>query len=211
MSADALHFDDASAAELRAMYEAAAEEQVDDAAVAMFVAELERFADVALQMAASQLPPQQERLRQFNRIAGHLMGLHEALSELDSAARGWWLKEVTKAIPDAGRAEVPPAAFMAQMKLLAPELLSGLQQLQLVTQHAARTLPKPVRPERPAMFAARGVVQVFENHLLLIEAGENGFAAAALRAVLRLMDETADEATRVSYWLQKAIDERPYP
>ncbi|CAG4903088.1 hypothetical protein [Paraburkholderia saeva] len=206
-----LHFDGATLAELRAMYEASAEGRVDDEAIDLFVRELEDCASTAPQLAAAQLPTQKERVRQFNRVAGHLMDLHEALSELDSAARGWWLKEITNALPGVGRTDVPAAAFMAQMQLLAPDLLTGLQQLQLVTQHAARTLPKAVRPERPAMFAARGVIYTFENHLLPVEAGENSFAAAALRAVLRLMDTTADEATRVGYWLQKAVGERPYP
>jgi hypothetical protein len=198
--------DDLSASELRARYEIEsddADSRLADENADAFVRRLENVASAAPQLAGAALLPQRERKRKADKLAGSLFDAHETLAALDENARGWILANLRSEFAGGRPEDAHPAQAQIVAQILQADVLGVLQRASLAVQRAAKSMPEPERITRPELFAALGVIRTFEDHFLVPDTSETGFAAYCLRAVLHLMGHT-EESKRVAYWLEQA-------
>lgn len=181
----------------------------------IFVRTIESWADSVDYFEAITPESQKDRKRAMDSIANALMKFDQALSELDSAALGFWYGNVVNALAVHG-VQVSEADNRLASMLVNPlrAMVEGgearLQVRQMVgvaveaTRKAADELPKHDHAENDwRLRRALAVERLILEHQIPFETTETGFAADVLRA---LFDLAGAEVEKVSYWLKKAAD-----
>lgn len=185
----------------------------DEAAV--FVGIIESWADSVDVFEAITPEAQKDRRRAMDSIANALMKFDQALSDLDSAALGFWYGNVVDALAVHGvqiseadnrlasmlrepfRATVEGGEMREQVRAIVDIAVEA-------TRKAGENLPKFDHAENDwRLRRALAVERLILEHQIPFETTETGFAADVLRA---LFDLAGADVEKVSYWLKKAAD-----
>ena len=186
----------------------------------VFARVVEEWADAISLFQAIAPEPQKARTRTLESVANALMKLDQSLSDLDSAALGYWYAKVADTLALDGvqisgaddritsmqdhplRAVVEAGELRQTIRKIIAETVSA-------TNSAKTDLPKFDHRENDVrLTTALQLERLIIEHQIAFETKETGFAAMVLRMIFELADLHVE---KVGYWLSNASkDERSH-
>lgn len=163
------------------------------------------YANGMTSICATMPPPQEDRRRKVRQLAGALQRLQEVLTSIDSGALAQTLHEIDKDMHDGKlRAATDPVAAFLLAAALREDAGTPLSTMIVATQRAAGLLDEP--DYDPILQTIWHMERLFDDHGLLFEAKDTGFAAECFRAIYEHANP-GKSVERPKYLLNKAIND----